>query len=100
MNWKELKCGLRVTSTVRGSGINDGEARSIALQAMTWMEISAKRISIPIFARIAQYYNMFQSYCFPEFDCRVTQFTLQRNIELQTVPNTLTPLRASYINVF
>jgi hypothetical protein len=61
MNWKELKCGLRVTSTVRGSAINDGEARKMALQAMTWMEISAKRISLPVFARIAQYYNMFQT---------------------------------------
>lgn len=55
MNWKELKCGLRVTATVRGSAVNDGDARKIALQAMTWMELGAKRISIPVFARIAQY---------------------------------------------
>jgi hypothetical protein len=61
---------------------------------MAWMELSAKRISIPIFARIAQYYNMFQTYCFPVFDCRVSRYTLQRNIELQTVPNALTPLQA------
>lgn len=34
------------------------------------------------------------------FDCRVTKLTLMRNIELQTVPNALTPLQAGYIDVF
>jgi len=43
---------------------------------------------------------MFQHICMNNFDCRLDKATLMRNIELQTVPNALTPLQAPYVNVF
>jgi Ca2+-binding EF-hand superfamily protein len=61
MNYKELQCGIRITTPNKGSVLNLGEARRLFLHALSWMDMTSKRISLPIFAALASYYTMFQS---------------------------------------
>lgn len=61
MNYKELQCAIRITTNYKGSLFNEGEARKLFLHALSWMDMTAKRISLPIFASLANYYNMFQA---------------------------------------
>lgn len=80
--------------------MNDGDARRVTLMALRWMQLGTKRLGFMVFSLIAQYYNTFVQFCHPQHDCHLTEDVVVRHIELQTVPNSLTPLRADFIRVY
>lgn len=64
------------------------------------MTLGTKRIGFMVFAHISEYYNLFVKFCYPAYDCHLNKATVKKHIELQTLTNSLTPLRAEFINVF
>lgn len=53
MNYKELQCGLRATNS-DGFNPSEGEARWAFNTAALWLSSSIKRLTFPVFLKLAQ----------------------------------------------